>query len=341
MESKFEISWSTLWKIVFVAAIAMALFLAREVILALLFAIVISSALESPVNFLERRKVPRVLGTIFIFLLGLTLFAALLYTVVPVTIIETENFLQMVSEKDVPILGGIDTQPLIQDLNDNLGNLANVLFSGGSSFMNIISDIFGNVALVVLVLMLSFYLTVDKFGVEKFMKAVLPITSEEYILGIYLRTKNKMGRWLRGQIAMMIVVGAFSFIGLVILGVKYSLLLGILAGILEIIPIAGPIFAGALAFLIAVPVSWKLGLYVIILFFIIQQIENHILVPLVMRKAVGMSPIVIVLALLAGAKIAGIAGIILAVPVAVALQEMLLDWENKKLQAAKQNNLKL
>ncbi len=341
MESKFEVSWTTLWKILFMVIVATVLFLVRDVILILLFAIVISSALDGPVNFLEKRKVPRVLGTIFLFLIVFTLFAALIYTIVPVVIIESENFLEMLGNKEIPILGGIDTQPIIQKLNANLGDFANVLFSGGSSFINIVAGIFGNIALVMLVLILSFYLTVDKFGVEKFIRAILPVTHEEYVVSVYLRTKKKMGRWFRGQLFMMVAVGILSFIGLLILGVKYSLLLAIMAGVLEIVPIAGPIFAGALAFFAAIPVSWQLGVYVLILFFIIQQLENHILYPLVMKKAVGISPIVIVLFLLAGAKIAGITGIILAVPIAVAFHEILLDWEKKKLDSTKQENLKL
>jgi predicted PurR-regulated permease PerM len=341
MESRFEISWSTLWKILFMAIVAMTLFWVRDVIMVLLFAIVISAALDSPVSFLEKRKVPRVFGAIFLFLMALTLFAALLYTIIPVLIIESENFIEMLGTKEIPILGGIDTEPILQKFNSNIGELANALFSGGNSFFNIVSGIFGNITLVILVLMLSFYLTVDKFGVEKFLRAILTLAHEEYVVDVYLRVKNKMGYWMRGQIVTMIFVGILSFAGLLILGVKYSLLLGIIAGLFEIIPIAGPIFAGALAFLVAISISWKLGIYVIILFLIIQQIENHILVPLIMRKAVGLSPIVVVLFILAGAKIAGIAGIILAVPVAVTLNEILLDWERKKILAAKQENLDL
>jgi len=341
MESGFNVSWTALWRIFLFVAIATALFLVRDVILILLFAIVISSALEGPVNFFEKKKIPRLLSTIMLFIVFLGVFAFLLYTIVPVSIVELENFLHTLNQKEIPILGQIDTQPLIQKLNTNLGDFINILFSGGTSFINIIGGIFGNFALILVTLILSFYLTVDRAGVEKFLRAVLPLTHEEYIIDIYLRTRKKMGLWLRAQILIMITVGILSFVGLLILGVKYSLILGILAGLLEIVPIAGPIFAGALAFIAAVPISWELGIYVLILFFIIQQLENHILYPVIMKKTVGISPIVVVLFLLAGSKIAGIAGIVLAVPVAVAFQEIIADWERKKLKSAKQEKLTL
>jgi predicted PurR-regulated permease PerM len=105
-----------------------------------------------------------------------------------------------------------------------------------------------------------------------------------------------------------------------------------LAGIFEIVPIAGPIFAGAIAFLIAISDSWVLGIYTILIFILIQQVESHFLVPLVMKKTVGISPIVVVIALLAGSQIAGFTGIVLAVPAAVVFQEVLEDWEKRKMK---------
>ena len=179
---------------------------------------------------------------------------------------------------------------------------------------------------------LSFYLTVSRSGVEKFLKAILPLTYEEYIVDFYLRVRKNLGLWLQGQLILMFVVGLAVWLGLWILGVKYSFVLGILAGLLEIVPVAGPIFSGIVGFLIASSQSWTLGFYAAILFLVIQQLENHLLVPLVMRKTVGISPVVIVVAILAGFEIAGIIGIILAVPVAVIFQELITDWEKRKMK---------
>jgi len=311
-----------------------ALFLARQALIILFLAIVISSALDGSVSWLQRKKIPRILGTPLIFIGVLAILAFLLYTLIPVAIFELQNLLENLKKMEIPILGNLDASQFtgIDKYLGGLGDLANVLFSGGVSFFNIIASIFGNLALIIATLILSFYLTVNQYGVERFLRTILPIVYEEYVIGIYLRARNKLGLWLQGQIFLMLIVGAATTLGLWILGVKYSLILGILAGFLEIVPIVGPIFIGALAFLMAISESWTLGLYVILLFLVIQQLESHLLVPSVMKKTVGISPVVVVVSLLAGAEIAGFVGIILAVPVAVILQEVIYDYERRKLK---------
>jgi predicted PurR-regulated permease PerM len=330
----YEISWTTLWRIFLMLFLVVVFFLAREALIILFLAILVSSALDGLVSYLQEKKIPRVLGTLLIFLAALAILALLLYTLIPIAIFELQNLLENLKKIEIPIFGALDVSQFagIDKYLGNLENLANILFSGGASFLNIVAAVFGNLALILVALILSFYLTVNQAGVEKFLRAVLPITQEDYIVGIYLRARKKMGRWLQGQILLMLVVGAITSLGLWILGVKYSLVLGILAGVLEIVPIVGPIFAGAIAFLVAISESWILGLYVIILFLVIQQAESHLLVPFVMKKTVGISPVVVVIALLTGSQVAGLIGVILAVPVAVVLQEVIEDWERRKLK---------
>ena len=310
------------------------LLLAREALIILFLAIVVSSALDGPVSWLQRKKIPRILGTLFIFLAALVILAMLLYTIIPLAIFELQNLLENVKKIEIPIFGVLDISHFTQidKYSGSLGNLANVLFSGGVSFFNFIAGLFGNLALIIATFILSFYLTVNQFGVERFLRTVLPIIHEEYVVGIYLRARKKIGHWLQGQILLMLVVGIVTSLGLWILGIKYALVLGILAGVLEIVPIVGPIFAGAIAFLVAISQSWTLSFYVVLLFLVIQQLESHLLVPWVMKKTVGISPVVVVISLLAGSQIAGIIGVILAVPVAVVLQEIVEDWERRKLK---------
>ncbi|NCO15141.1 MAG: AI-2E family transporter [Parcubacteria group bacterium] len=329
-----EISWTTLWRIFLMLLFVLALFWARQALIILFLAIVISSSIDGLVSWLQRKKIPRIFGTLLIFLVALTILALLLYTLIPIAIFELQSLLGNLKKIEIPIFGALDISQFvgIDKYLGNLGNLADVLFSGGASFLNIVAAVFGNLALIIATLILSFYLTVNRAGVEKFLRIILPIIYEDYIVGIYLRARKKMGRWLQGQILLMLVVGAATTIGLWILGVKYSLILGILAGVLEIVPIVGPIFSGTIAFLVAISESWILGLYVIILFLVIQQAESHLLIPLIMRKTVGISPVVVVIALLAGSQIAGLVGIILAVPTAVVLQEVIEDWGRKKLK---------
>jgi predicted PurR-regulated permease PerM len=327
-----EISWSSLWRIFFMLVLVSALFLVREVLVIIFLAVVISSALDSPVSFLERKKLPRILGTILVFIAILIALSLVLYTIIPVGIIELKNLLREISKIEIPVFGSLDASNVIQKLDQATDNLGGLMFSGGTSFVNIITSVFGNLLLIIVTFVLSFYLTVNRGGVEAFLRAILPITQEDYVIRIYHQARRKLGLWLQGQILLMAIVGALVSVGLWILGVDYSLILGILAGLLEIVPVAGPIFAGTAAFLVAVSESWTLGLYTILLFVVIQPIENHLLVPLVMRKTVGISPVVVVISILAGSYLAGFVGIILAVPTAVVFQEILKDWEERKLK---------
>ena len=319
------------------AVLVSAMFLAREALVLLFVAIIISSALDGIVSWLQRKRIPRILGTIFIFLAAIVVFALLLYAIVPTIIYELQNFLKNVSNIELPVLGQFDVSKVV-DLNkyiSNLGSFVGAIFNGGGSFINFIAAAFGNLTMVVIIFVISLYLTINQYGVENFLRAILPVTHEEHVVRIYLRVRKKLGLWLQGQIVLMLLVGAMVFFGLWVLGVKYALLVAILTGILEILPVVGPLLAGIVAFLIILPQSWVLAVYSIIIFLVIQQIENHILVPLVMKKAVGVSPVVVIFSLLAGAQIAGFIGAILAVPVAVVFQEIILDWERRKARAGK------
>lgn len=333
--NNLEISWATLWRIFFMLLLITVLFLSRQVLIILFLAIVISAAFDAPVSYLESKKIPRFIGVILIFLSFLSVLVLLLYTLIPSIIIELKNFLDALDKLEIPFLGSLETSQFTEKIDKVLENAASLLFSGGMSFFNIVTTLFGNAVLIIATLAISFYLTINRSGVENFLKAILPVGYEDYVVDLYLRTRKKLGFWLQGQILLMLTVGIAVFLGLLILGVKYSLVLGVLAGLLEIVPIAGPIISGILAFLVAISDSWTLGIYTIILFLVIQQLENHLLVPLIMKKAIGISPVIVVIAILAGYQIAGFAGIILAVPTAVIFQELIEDWDKRKIRAPK------
>ncbi len=178
--------------------------------------------------------------------------------------------------------------------------------------------------------MLSFYLTVSRDGVSKFLVAVFPEALEKRVLELYVRTKKRIAKWFQAQLFLSLVVGTMAFVGLSLLGVKYALVLGLFAGLLELIPIVGPIFAGALAVLVGLTTSLNLGFYTLLLFLGIQQLENNVLVPLVMRRQTGVHPVMILVSILGGAQIAGLVGVLLAVPTAVFLQEMAEEWMSIK-----------
>jgi len=325
-----NIGWAMLSRLFFMVILGWILYLARDVVAALLLAIVISTAFDPIVSLLEKKKIPRILGTLIIYILAIFVIGLIIYTFVPLALSELNNLLLYSNELLGPVSETLNVQGVVEVLTSNLNRFTDVLFSGNLSLIEVTSRFLGGVFFALAIFALSFYLTVGRGGVEKFLIAVLPAAYEAKVINIYVRVTHKIGRWLTGQIFISLIVGLVTFLGLWLLGVKYSLLLGILAAVLEIIPYVGPIFVGSLAILVGLGESLALGVYAFILFTIIQQLENHILMPLVMRFTTALNPVVILTALLIGGKVFGVFGLILAVPIAVIFQEMLEDWTETK-----------
>ena len=201
--------------------------------------------------------------------------------------------------------------------------------SGG--LINIASGIFGGVFSFILIIVLSFYLAAQEEGVEKFLKIITPLKNEKYIIDLWKRSQRKIGYWMQGQLLLGIVVGVLVYLGLMILGIQNALILAVLAGVLEIIPYFGPILSAIPAIILGFATGGlTMGLLVLGLFIIIQQFENHLIYPLVVKKVVGVSPIIVILALIIGAKFAGFLGILLSVPVTAALMEFIDDVQRDK-----------
>lgn len=332
MNNGVDISWSSLWRIFAVVVLAAFVYFTLNVILAMLLAIIISTALDAPVTWLEKKGLPRILGTLGIFIVALLGLAAIVYAIVPLALSEFTTFLVNLQEYSNPIVDYFKNSDFYTTLGKSLNSLTDNLISGNVSLLQLASYFLGGVFLAISVLVLSFYLTVGRDGVEQFLATTLPSAYEEYVLDLYNRIRHKIGRWLKGQLVLSLVVGIVVFIGLWLLNVHYSLLLGILAGIFEIIPFVGPIFSGATAILLASSESLTTALYVLILFIVVQQIENHVMVPAVMRFTTALNPVVVLISILLGGQLFGFIGLILAVPVAVLVQEVMEDWAKAKVR---------
>jgi predicted PurR-regulated permease PerM len=210
-------------------------------------------------------------------------------------------------------------------LNTTLANVSSSIFST-------IATVFGQLATVIFILVITFYMTIEEDGLKKFVRSLAPVHFQPYLVQKTNRIQTKMGAWFRGQLILMLIIGVLSFIGLFILQVPYALVLACIAGIGEFIPFLGPIISAVPAVFFAYTDSpWK-AVAVGIMYIVLQQIENHIVAPQVMKKAVGLNPIVVITVMLIGAKIAGIAGILLAVPATTIIWIFVEDIFQQKRQ---------
>ncbi len=329
MEAKeFSISWGSLWRIVAMVSLVGILYASSSILVALFVAIIVSAALDPFVSWLEKKRIPRILGTLAIYIIAIFGIALVIYIVVPIFLVQLNSLLSNSGDVVGSFFGSFNasSSQILAQINGYVDELTATLLSGKITLLNIVAKFLGGFILTVVVFVLSFYLTVGRDGVEKFLIAVLPYNTQPRVLDIYERVRVKISRWFIGQMFLSLIVGIAVFIGLSILGVKYSLLLGVVAGLFEIIPYVGPIFSGGLAILFALTTSPTLGLYTLLLFVAIQQLESHLLIPQVIGYTTNLSPVVVLVALLIGGQVLGIVGVLISVPSAVLFQEILRAW---------------
>jgi len=337
-ERGHDIGWATIWRVLAVVIFAAVIYFAKDAVIALLFAIIVSSALDGPVVYLNKKfKFPRLAGTALIFLLGIIFATLVVYIILPVAFLEFTSFAGQFAGtaagsifKDLSSLANLVTREFSIV---SIGQISDVILRGTYPVAQTIGNILGGVAFGISVLIISFYLTLSQDGVGRFLRAILPEKFEDSVLDIYYRSKRKIGRWLQAQLLLSVIVGVLVSCGLWMLGVKYALVIGLLAAVFEIMPVVGPIFSGAVGTLIALSDSLTLGLYTALLFLIVQQLENNLLVPVLMKKVVDIHPVVALFSIMAGFQLLGIVGMIVAVPVAVVIQDMIeTRVEKKKLR---------
>jgi predicted PurR-regulated permease PerM len=346
---EIRVSTSTVVKTLFIVALAGVAWFLRDILLIVLTSVVLAAAIEPPTRFFMKRKVPRVLALVAVYLIGGALFIGTSYLIVPAFLSDlkrlSEIFPELVSALSVwnPLEGGSFATSIIQHSVQGVETAAQrapigealTVFEASAQqggALQTLSVFFGGLLSFILILVLSFYFAAQERGIENFLRLVSPSRSRGYILDLWHRAQQKIGLWFQGQLLLGLLVGVLTFIGLTLLGVPSALLLAILAAVFELIPVFGPILSAVPAVVIAfgnglnfVDPGLTAGLIVIVFYFIIQQFENHLFYPLVVRKVTGLPPVLVILSLVVGGKVAGFIGIILAVPLTAILMEYLSD----------------
>lgn len=321
-----------------------ALFHLREVVLILLTSIVIASAVEPAAVWGARRSIPRVFMVLFVYASTAIIFAGLFYFLILPLISEISVFIQQFPTYSNaiatdPVFSGenagsgvfgsvanvLPTQQILGYLNSLALSLSRGAFSSASFF-------FGGVFSFIIIVILSFYLAVQEDGVGKFLETVTPWKHEKYVVSLWRRSRTKIGLWMQGQLLLAVIITVLTYLGLLLVGVEHALLLSVAAGFFEIIPLFGPIIAAIPAVIIAfADGGMTMALLVAGLFLIIQQFENHLIYPLVVKKVVGVPPMVSIIALLIGGTLAGFLGVLIAVPMATIVMELISDMEQEKV----------
>ena len=344
-----NISFKTLFKIAVFLLGVYFLFALRGLGLIILTGIVIASVVEPAVKYFVKKNVPRALSAIFVYALIIGAISVLFSFAVPILLGETVSAVNSIPKyiKTIDIFSPINKNaysstklffpdiPSTISVGDIISKVTDTVsnFSGG--MFDTVAGFFGGIISTILVMVIAFYLSVREDGVGEFLSIVTPPEKEKYVRGLWQRSETKIARWMQGQLVLGLVVFVFIYIGLMIIGVKHALLLALIAGVFELIPVVGMTLSAIPAFFLGIlDGGIGVGLFIVGLYLIVQQIEAHVFYPLVVKKLVGVPPLLVIIALVAGAELAGIVGAILAVPVSVALMEYIDDVERRKKDSA-------
>ena len=335
-----EISTNAILKFFTIIFVVFLLYLIKDVLALLFFALIIASTVRVPVDWLKKYHIPRTVAVITVYIVGIILFVlmmALIVTPLSSEFRQFSNFIPSITSKFSSSLRDFNTIASEQgQLQQFFLTLSNKLSQLRINFLSLTGNVVGTLTAIIFIFILSFYLSIEDKGVRKFIRAVTPRDKEDYAISLWERGQKRLSRWLGAQLLLGFVVGLMTFIGLIIIRVPYALALALLAGTFELIPTVGPILSAIPAIIIAFIKSPFLALLTVGLYIIVQQLENNLFVPKIMQKTVGLNPIVTILALLIGVKLAGFTGMILAIPITMLFDEFSQDiFESKKFKKIK------
>ena len=344
---KIHISTMSVLKVLAILLGAYLVYLFSDILLLLFVALILTALIDPFANWFQSKKIPRALAVIVIYLILFGLVALAIVLLTPIISHDLPQLVEKIGQSWV----NLQDNHFYQKFLEGAQNIQNTLsgygvpsaestpaVSGGvsntlSGVFSTITGFFGGVFSLVLILVMTFYMVVQEDPLKKILRSILPDKYIPWCSQLMNKIRNKLGAWLRGQILLSLIIGLLVFIGLSILGIKYAAVLGLLAALFEFVPYIGPVMAAIPALFLAFGAGGFIKLiFVLIMYVVIQQLENHLLVPKVMQKAVGLNPIISILALLAGVKLAGVLGALIAIPVATALSVFLQDVLDKKEQ---------
>jgi predicted PurR-regulated permease PerM len=317
MPRKVEISHKTIIFTVAFLGLLWFLFFIKDIVLQLFVALVLMSVLNPLISKLSKFKIPKGISVLISYVLIFGFLGLAIATLLPPLVEQTTNLANNLPKylQDLGINKYANGEVLKQVISQ-LGTLPGQIVKAGFS-------LFTNILSILTIAIFAFYLLLMK---DKFDQNLEPLFGKEKSKGISIlvnRLENRLGGWARGQLFLMLLVGILSYVGFIILGIPYALPLAMLSGLFEIVPFIGPVIAAIPAIILGFSISPFVGLATIALAFLIQQLENYVFVPKIMEKSTGVSPIVTLLALAIGSRLAGIVGMIISIPLVIIAKTLL------------------
>lgn len=319
---KIDISARTMIKFIAILGILYLMYLIKDII-ALFFIVLILVAAFSPIVDKWSKRITRPGAVIAVISIIISILILVVALIIPPLISQSVILIQNIPDFLAKFTWIRDHIP---DIKQSLSSLSSQMGSFSSGIITITTNIFGGIVSLITAFVLFIYLLLDEKNLKNFALSFFTDDKKFMAADVVKKIATKAGNWFRGQIILCSIIAVFDLVCLYFIGVPYFLTLAVISGVLEFIPTIGPIIAGAIAVLVALSVSPIKALLVVALYIIVQQLENTFIVPKIMQKAVGLSPVVIIFAILIGAKLFGIIGVILSVPIAGSLMVIVQEW---------------
>lgn len=290
-----------LWFLLQVSSIALTLFIS----------LVLALGLAPLVDKMCQKGLSRSLAVLLTYLFFILLVFGLFTLAVSPMIQQTQRLVvqlpQFAAAVTIPGLENLPRQ-FIESVSEEISSIS-------GNVLHVTLGIFSNALLVVTVFVLTFYFLVDLPHLRRGLISLFSKKNRPKIEKVIRELEDKIGSWLRGEALLMFIIGLATYVGLLLIGLDYALSLALIAGLLEIVPVLGPLISVVPALIVASAVSPWMTLMVAVLYALIQQAENNLVVPKVMGRAVGFSPLVVLVVILVGGKLLGILGALLAIPI--------------------------
>jgi predicted PurR-regulated permease PerM len=310
-----------------------------NVILIILTAVVIATFMEAGTQFFAKWKIPRVVSVLMMYAVVAALLALFFSVVVPVFVRELLQLADLFPAKSslgqaiAPFRNFIDGTQGIKEIasGDTAGTISDVWtkFSSAKGF-GAAGNLLGGLLNIILVIVISFYLAMTDRGVDRFLRVMTPKEYEARVLRVWHGTEKRIALWFKGQVIAAFLAALLIYIGLLVLGVPYALIIGFLVFVCEFIPF-GIILAALPALVVALLGGGvSLFLFVLVLFFVVQQFENYVLQPIIIKRIAGIPSLLVILALFVGVELLGLYGLFLAIPAVVLLLELISESNIKQ-----------
>lgn len=318
---KIEIAPKTIVFTVFFLLALIFFWQIRSILIMIFISFVLMHAIDPLVCRLQAIKIPRILAILIVYILVFGVISFCIAGIIPILIEQTAGLINSLPQitQNIKIFS---ENRFFSENNIDLTSQLKVLETIPANLTQIVFSVASNIFSALVILVITFYLLLEKKNFPKYGDDFFGEKGKARFLKIMNNLEVSLGSWVSAELLLMSIIGILSYFGYLALGLKYAVPLAIIAGLLEAVPNIGPIIATVLAGLVGLTVSPLIALFTVIFGILVQQLENNFIVPKIMRKTIGLNPIMTIILIAAGGQIAGMGGALLAIPLFLTAQSI-------------------